>query len=157
MTFILSSSSFRHQGPIPRRNTGQGEDLSPPLSWSGIPQGAESLALVIRDPDVPDPDAPERTWIHWIVLNLPPVAARLTQGVDPLDLPNGSRLGWNDWQRTRYGGPMPPRGRHRYIHTLYALDLVLPGHGPLTEPQLCTAMDGHVLETALLVGTYEQN
>jgi Raf kinase inhibitor-like YbhB/YbcL family protein len=96
------------------------------------------------------------TWVHWVLYNLPPTAGRLPEAVEPNTLPIGTREGLNDWKRTGYGGPCPPIGRHRYFHKLYALDTVLPDLGQPTKAQLETAMQGHVLAQAALVGTYEK-
>ena len=125
MTLLIKSSAFDHGGPIPTVYTCEGKDISPPLSWSGVPETARSLALVIDDPDAPDPNAPEMTWIHWILINIPPHAHSLSEGVAPEELPPGTIAGLNDWRRVGYGGPCPPTGRHRYFHKLIALDTVL--------------------------------
>jgi Raf kinase inhibitor-like YbhB/YbcL family protein len=121
-----------------------------------VPPGTKSLALVVDDPDAPDPRAPKMTWVHWILYNLPPGATGLVEGVRPGDLPGGTREGVNDWGRTGYGGPCPPIGRHRYFHKLYALDLVLPDLLRPTKAKLEKAMEGHILGRAELVGTYEK-
>jgi Raf kinase inhibitor-like YbhB/YbcL family protein len=156
MTLSLTSPSFVPGGPIPSLFTCEGKDLSPRLDWSGAPPDTKSLALVVDDPDAPDPRAPKMTWVHWILYNLPPGATGLVEGVRPGDLPAGTREGVNDWRRTGYGGPCPPIGRHRYFHKLYALDLVLPDLLRPTKAQLEKAMEGHILARAELVGTYEK-
>jgi Raf kinase inhibitor-like YbhB/YbcL family protein len=156
MTLSLSSPSFAPGGEIPSLFTCEGTDLSPRLDWSGVPPGAKSLALVVDDPDAPDPRAPKITWVHWILYNLPPAAGGLTEGVRPGDFPGGTREGVNDWGRTGYGGPCPPIGRHRYFHKLYALDLVLPDLLRPTKAKLEKAMEGHILARAELVGTYQK-
>ena len=151
----ISSSAFAAGGAIPSRYTCEGDDVSPPLAWSGVPAGAKSLALVIADPDAPDPAAPRMTWVHWVLYNLPPTAGGLAEAV--ADLPPGTREGQNDWRRTGYGGPCPPVGRHRYFHRLYALDTVLPDlHAP-TRARLEEAMRAHILAEAELVGTYAKH
>lgn len=155
MALTLRSTAFRDGGEIPTAYTGEGKDASPPLAWSGIPAGTKSLALVVDDPDAPDPRAPKTTWVHWVVVDIPPDVAELPEGSDGAKLPKGARAGKNDWKRTGYGGPMPPIGRHRYFHKLYALDCTLPDlHAP-TKAELERAMRGHVLGEAVLVGTYE--
>ncbi|GAB4263674.1 MAG: YbhB/YbcL family Raf kinase inhibitor-like protein [Deferrisomatales bacterium] len=155
MAMTLRSTAFPPGGEIPSRYTCDGEDLSPPLSWSGVPEGAKSLALIVDDPDAPDPAAPRMTWVHWVLYNLPPSAGGLPEGVGRL--PEGTREGLNDWKRTGYGGPCPPIGRHRYVHKLYALSEVLPDLGAPTKAQLERAMEGKVLERAELVGTYQRS
>jgi hypothetical protein len=153
----LISSAFVHQGEIPRTCTCDGEDLSPPLAWSGVPAGTKSLALIVDDPDAPDPKAPKRVYVHWVLYDIPPGAGGLPGGIDPAHLPAGTREGLNDWGRTGYGGPCPPIGRHRYFHKLYALDRVLPDLKRPTKAQLLTAMEGHVLASAELIGTYQRH
>ena len=127
------------------------------LAWSGVPEGTKSLALIVDDPDAPDPAAPKRTWVHWVLYNLPPEAGGLDAAASPDLLPLGARQGRNDWGRTGYGGPCPPIGRHRYFHKLYALDTVLPDLGEPTKAALEKAMQGHVLGKSELVGTYEKD
>ena len=154
MSLRISSSAFEPNGSIPSRHTCEGEDVSPPLAWSGAPAGTKSLALVVDDPDAPDPDAPQMTWVHWVLYNLPADATGLPEGARAL--PSGTREGRNDWKRTGYGGPCPPIGRHRYYHKLYALDAVLPDLGAATKPEVEAAMTGHVLAHAEWMGTYEK-
>lgn len=153
MALTLTSSAFRPDQPIPARYTCDGEDTSPPLTWTGVPAGTRSLALIIDDPDAPDPKHPRQVWVHWVVYNLPPDATGLVEGTAQ---PPGTKVGRNDWQRADYGGPCPPIGRHRYFHKLYALDTVLPDLKHPTKSQLEQAMKGHVLEQAELVGLYQR-
>ena len=153
---ILTSPAFIEQGVIPQRYTCEGANVSPPLAWGGIPPGAVSLVLIVDDPDAPDPLAPLLTWVHWLLYNLPPTADGLAEGIAPAALPAGTLEGLNDWQRTGYGGPCPPIGRHRYFHKLYALDTRLPDLHHPSKLQLKRAMTGHVLATAELVGTYQK-
>lgn len=157
MALALTSSAFTHKGAIPRIHTCQGKDISVPLAWSGLPPGTKSLALVIDDPDAPDPAAPKMTWVHWVLYNIPPDATGLPQGVKPASLPPGTREGLNDWKRTGYGGPCPPIGTHRYFHKLYALDVVLADLDKPTKAQLDHAMKGHVLAQFELIGTYKKD
>jgi hypothetical protein len=154
MALTLRSSGFEHLGKIPRIHTCEGEDVSPPLSWTDPPPSTKSFALVVEDPDAPDPDAPKMIWVHWVLYNLPANARGLDEGVSRL--PEGTLEGRNDWKRTGYGGPCPPIGRHRYFHKLYALDTELPDLGRPTRAQLLTAMDGHILGGAELIGTYQK-
>ena len=156
MTLTLTSPAFFHGQAIPLEHTCDGQDISPPLAWEGLPPGTKSLALIVDDPDAPDPAAPKMTWVHWILYNLPPTATSLPQGVGEGNLPAGTREGLNDWKRAGYGGPCPPIGRHRYFHKLYALDVTLPDLGVPTKATLEKAMTGHVLANAELVGTYER-
>ncbi|TAK09951.1 MAG: YbhB/YbcL family Raf kinase inhibitor-like protein [Candidatus Manganitrophaceae bacterium] len=157
MSLTLQSSAFPNQGEIPRRYTCDGEERSPPLAWSGLPEGTKSLVLIVDDPDAPDPTAPRRTWVHWVLYNIPPSAAGLPEGMPPRAFPKGALPGLNDWQRTGYGGPCPPIGRHRYFHKLYALDIVLPDLDRPTKAVVEKAMKGHILAQAELVGTYERS
>ena len=155
MPLSLTSPAFSHGGAIPERYTCDGSDVSPPLAWSGVPEGTKSLALVVDDPDAPNPKAPKLTWVHWVLYNLPPTASALPEGVEAL--PAGAGQGLNDWKRPGYGGPCPPIGRHRYFHKLYALDTVFTGLGIPTKSKLLDAMEGHVLAQAELVATYEKS
>jgi Raf kinase inhibitor-like YbhB/YbcL family protein len=150
----LSSPAFDSLGPIPKRYTCEGADLAPPLQWTGVPPVAKSLALIVDDPDAPDPAAPKQTWVHWVVIDLPPNSTGLPQGGKPL--PAGAREGLNDWHRTGYGGPCPPIGRHRYFFKLYALDTWLSGLRQPTKAQVEHAMQGHIVAQAELVGTYQK-
>ena len=156
MALSLSSPVFNHTGPIPKLYTCQGKDISPRLNWSGLPNGTKSVALIVDDPDAPDPAAPTRVWVHWVLYNIPASATGLPEAVNSTGLPNGTRQGRNDWDRTGYGGPCPPIGRHRYFHKLYALDVVLPDLKQPTKAILLEAMEGHVLEEAELMGTYQK-
>jgi Raf kinase inhibitor-like YbhB/YbcL family protein len=153
----LTSTAFAAGASIPSRYTCDGEDVSPPLAWGDPPRGAKSFALVVDDPDAPDPKAPRVRWVHWVVYDLPADARALPEAVrSAADLPAGARMGRNDWKNAAWGGPCPPIGRHRYVFTLYALDAVLGERGTLTRGALETAIAGHVLAQAELVGTYER-
>ena len=156
MPLSLTSPAFQERGEIPSAHTCEGADTAPPLAWSGVPADVKSLALVVDDPDAPDPKAPKRTWVHWVLYDIPPESAGLPAAVTSKNLPRGAREGTNDWNRTGYGGPCPPIGRHRYFFKLYALDTVLSDRGALTKMQLEKAMEGHVLAKAELVGTYQK-
>lgn len=156
MSFKLISSAFEHGAAIPSVYTCDGDDVSPPLSWSGIPEGTQSLALLVDDPDAPDPAAPKMVWVHWVLYNLPPSTRELARAADSEDLTSVARHGLNDWKRADYGGPCPPIGRHRYFFKLYALDTELTDLEDPTGPALQRAIEGHVLATATLMGTYER-
>ena len=150
----LTSPAFKHMGEIPKKYTCDGEDVSPPLVWEGVPDGTKSLALIVDDPDAPDPRAPRMTWVHWVLYNLPPSTRGLEEGA--VTLPPGTLQGRNDWGRTGYGGPCPPIGRHRYFFNLYALDTILPDLGSPTKKALLEAMEGHIIEKTELIGTYKR-
>ncbi|MFO1314373.1 MAG: YbhB/YbcL family Raf kinase inhibitor-like protein [Burkholderiales bacterium] len=157
MPLVLTSTAFAANAEIPARYTCEGADVSPPLAWTGVPAGTRSLALIVDDPDAPDPRAPRMVWVHWILYDLPPTAAGLAEAVARGALPGGTREGTNDWKRTGYGGPCPPIGRHRYFHKLYALDRVIGDLGHPDKAALERAMLGHVLAHAELVGTYRKS
>jgi Raf kinase inhibitor-like YbhB/YbcL family protein len=154
MALAITSTAFVHGGEIPVAHTCEGRDTSPPLAFSDVPAAAKSLALIVDDPDAPDPRAPRMTWVHWVLHDLPPSTSGLAEAVKRL--PPGARDGLNDWKRTGYGGPCPPIGRHRYFFKLYALDAVLGDLGTPTKAKLEAAMKGHVLAQAELVGTYQK-
>ena len=156
MSLVLTSSAFTHQGSIPQQYTCQGRDVSPPLSWSGAPEGTKGFVLIVDDPDAPDPAAPKRTWVHWVLYAIPATATNLAEGIASAKLPAGTREGTNDWNRPGFGGPCPPVGRHRYFHKLYALDVELPDLGPARKAEVEKAMDGHVLAKTELIGTYQK-
>jgi len=150
----ITSSAFQHQGTIPKLYTCEGKDISPPLTWIGIPAGAKSLVLIVDDPDAPDPAAPKMTWVHWVLYNLPVTSTGLNEAAQTL--PAGTLEGVNNWLRTGYGGPCPPIGRHRYFHKLYALDVMLPDLKMPTKQMLEQAMQGHIIEEVHLIGTYQK-
>ena len=153
---LLESKAFTHGGEIPSKHTCEGDDISPALSWGDAPEGARTLALIVDDPDAPDPAAPKMTWVHWVLYDIPPDTRGLPEGVSNDKLPPGTKNGVNDWKRTGYGGPCPPVGRHRYFHKLYALDIALPNLKNPTKAELEKAMRGHVLDEATLMGTYQK-
>lgn len=148
----LTSSAFAPGAEIPARYTEDGADVSPPLAWSGVPPGTQSLALIVDDPDAPDPAHPKRTWVHWVLADLPPEVTRLPEGVEYIP---GGEIGVNDWNNTGWNGPAPPIGRHRYVFKLYALDCKLGLEHP-SKPQVERALAGHVLAEAQLIGTYRR-
>jgi Raf kinase inhibitor-like YbhB/YbcL family protein len=153
MPLTLSSLAFAHRGHIPAQYTCDGANTPPPLQWSTVPAGAKSLALIVDDPDAPDPQAPTHTFVHWVLYNLPPS----TTGLDETrPLPAGTREGTNDSKRAGYIGPCPPIGCHRYFFKLYALDAMLANLGSAPKRDLEAAMRAHVIEHAELVGLYER-
>lgn len=153
---VISSPSFANNEPIPSEHTCEGADTSPELVWSGAPAATRSFALIVDDPDAPDPRAPKRTWVHWVLYNLPADTRGLPANAEEHGLPRNTGVGRNDSHGTGYSGPCPPIGRHRYFHKLYALDTVLPDLGHPTKERLLQAMKGHVVGEAQLVGTYEK-
>lgn len=150
----LTSSAFRDHETIPRPYTCEGEDLSPPLAWSDVPADARSLVLIVDDPDAPDPAASQRTWVHWVLYDIPPTLTGLAEGAAGR-LPPDIRAGTNDFRRTRYGGPCPPVGKHRYFFKLYALDKTLGDIRGADKHSVERAMRGHVLAQAELLGLYQ--
>lgn len=156
MDMTIESPAFEHNGEIPAVYTCDGRDISPELRWSGVPEDARSLLLIVDDPDAPDPDAPKMTWVHWVLYDIPADATGLPEDVAPDDLPDGTRHGTNNWERTGYGGPCPPIGRHRYFFKLYALDKELGNLGGPTSDELTEAMEDHVLAQTQLIGTYSR-
>ena len=153
VTMKLSSPAFVDGGFIPEKHTCEGEDLSPPLSWSDLPEGTKSLTLICEDPD-----APMGTWVHWVIFNIPPDSDGLPEGV-PQDgeLPDGTRQGINDFGRIGYNGPCPPPGKaHRYYFKLYALDAKLELNPGVTEDQVLRKIEGHILAQAQLMGRYQR-
>lgn len=152
MTLELTSIAFSEGQPIPARYTCTGEDISPPLAWRGAPPGTQSFALIMDDPD-----APGRTWVHWVVFNLPASATGLPAAIrSDGDLPGEAVHGQNSWRRNDYGGPCPPSGTHRYFFKLYALDTTLDLAPGATKQQVLDALAGHVLAEGQLMGTYKK-
>jgi Raf kinase inhibitor-like YbhB/YbcL family protein len=152
--FEVASKAFHNEGEIPARHTCEGEDVSPELEWTGVPEGTRSCVLIVDDPDAPDPNAPKMVWVHWVLYNLPHDSRGLPEGVPAESLPEGTCEGRNDWKTTGWGGPCPPIGRHRYYFRLYALDCRLPDRGALGRAELDEMMQGHILAEATLMGTY---
>lgn len=149
----ITSSAFKMGSPIPKKYTGDGPDVSPPLSWEGVPQEAKSLALISDDPD-----APVGTWVHWVIFNIPPTEKGLPEGIPKQEvLPNGAKQGLNDFRKIGYNGPAPPPGKpHRYYFKLYALDTMLNLPSGVKKADLLKAMEGHILATAEYMGTYQR-
>ena len=146
----VTSSAFAAGAAIPKRFTGTGEDLSPPLDIGGVPAGTKELALICDDPDAPRAEP----WVHWVLTGLPPSATHFDEG----RVPAGAVLGKNDFGRLGYGGPMPPRGHgtHHYHFAIYALDVALGLRPGATRAEVVAAMQGHILARGELVGTFER-
>lgn len=157
MALTLTSPVFRHGDAIPQRSSCEGDDVSPPLKWTGIPAGTKSPSLIVNDPDAPDPAAPKRSWVHWVLYNLPVESTGLAEGVGRTDLPAGTLEGLNDWKKPGYGGPCPPVGKHRSFFKLYALAGVLEDLDQPTKQALEKAMQGHMLAEAELMGVSKKH
>jgi len=152
MNLKIYSSAFEDGGMIPSKYTCDGADISPPLAWSGLPEGTKSIAI-IND----DPDAPMGTWVHWVIYNIPPTAQGLAEDIKRVEkLPDGTLQGKNSWGRIGYGGPCPPGGTHRYFFKIYALDKMLNLKPGATKEELLTAMKGHILAQAQFYGKYSR-
>ena len=152
MVIKVLSSAFQEGGMIPADYTCDGRNISPPLSWSGIPEKVVTLALICDDPD-----APVGTWVHWVLYNLPASAKELPAGVPPQEkLASGAVQGKNDFRKPGYGGPCPPGGTHRYYFKLYALDKALDLKPGATKKELLKAMEGHILAEGQLMGRYKR-
>jgi Raf kinase inhibitor-like YbhB/YbcL family protein len=151
----FSSTAFSAGGEIPARHTCQGPNVSPPFQVGGLPPGTKSLAVIVDDPDAPDPAAPKMTWVHWVLYNISPQTKALGEAITARDLP-GALEGLNDWKETGYRGPCPPVGKHRYFHKLYALDVMLADLHKPTKAALEKAMQGHVLAKTEWMGVYQK-
>jgi hypothetical protein len=150
MNLEVKSTAFQEGAMIPKLYTCDGQDISPPLSWSGVPAEAKSIALIMDDPD-----APRGTWVHWVLFNIPPDTKGLPENMHrPPSLPDGSKHGNNSWPKLGYGGPCPPSGIHRYYFKVYALDTVLTYQAGITKAQLLKAMESHILAEGQLMGRY---
>ena len=152
MSIQITSTAFADGGLIPSQYTCDGEDISPPLTWSGIPDETKSLALISDDPD-----APGRTWVHWVVYDLPPDSTGLPEGIPATEtISGGGTQGKTDFGRIGYGGPCPPSGTHRYFFKLYALDTTLSLLPGTDKAQLESEMDGHILAQTELMGKFSK-
>lgn len=152
MAFELTSTAFKPGGAIPSKYTCDGNDVSPPLTWSGAPAGTKTFAIIADDPD-----APVGTWVHWVAWNIPASAGSTQEGLDTsVSLSDGTKQGITDFKRHGYGGPCPPSGTHRYFFKLYALDAALELSETATKKELEAFMRGHVLAEASLMGTYSR-
>lgn len=150
MTLQVTSAAFGHGNAIPVRFTAEGSDIAPPLQWSPPPPGTKSIAILVEDPDAPNPDAPQRTFVHWVVTGVPAAVTSIDG-----ELPEGAVAGTNDAGERAYMGPNPPIGRHRYFFRVFALDIELRSPG-ITKQELISAIQGHVLARGELIGTYER-
>jgi len=152
MEIKITSTAFSEGSMIPKRYTCDGEDISPPLGWSGVPEGTKSLALICDDPD-----APMGIWVHWVLFNIPASVKDLPDSLPPAEaLENGAKHGENDFGKLGYGGPCPPGGTHRYYFKLYALDMQITLKSGITKAQLLKAVEGHILAEGQLVGKYKR-
>lgn len=150
MPFTLKSPAFSEGGSIPRQHTCDGTDVSPALSWSGAPEKTRAFALIVDDPD-----APRKTWVHWVVFDLPADSAGLPEAVPAREsIASGGSQGVNDFGKVGWGGPCPPSGTHRYVFTLYALDGPLALSARSRKENVLRAMEGHVLAQTRLIGRY---
>jgi Raf kinase inhibitor-like YbhB/YbcL family protein len=156
MSMIITSPSFMRDSAIPARHTCDGVNISPLLKWTGVPAGTKSLALIVDDPDAPNPEEPRMTWVHWVLYNIPPDTNGLPESIAAEGLPRGTLQGLNDWHDTGYKGPCPPIGKHRYFFKLYALDTLLPDLKHPAKAALEKAMRGHVLVQSELIGLYQR-
>ena len=152
MAITITSTVFTEGGMIPQDYTCDGEDISPPLTWSSVPDGTKSLALICDDPD-----APMGTWVHWVLFDIPAHIMELPTKIPPEKIiQNGAKHGMNDFRKLGYGGPCPPGGTHRYYFKLYALDTEINLEAGITKAQLLKAMEGHILAEGQLMGRYSR-
>lgn len=156
MTINLTSSAFEANGSMPIKYTCEGTNISPPLTWAGAPPTTKSFALILEDPDAPDPAKPTRVVSHWVAYNIPATATKLAENASKNGMPAGSAQGLNEGKKPGYMGPCPPIGRHRYFFKLFALDTVLAGLDKPTKADLEKAIQGHVVGNAQLIGTYQK-
>jgi Raf kinase inhibitor-like YbhB/YbcL family protein len=147
-TLSVTSSAFQPNGEIPKEHTCEGGDQQPPLAWSGAPAATKSYAVIVDDPDAPDPAAPKQTWVHLVVSNIPAAVTSMPA--------KSGVAGKNDFGKLGWGGPCPPIGRHRYFFKVYALDADNLGREGMTNAELLTAINGHVLAKGELIGTYQK-
>jgi Raf kinase inhibitor-like YbhB/YbcL family protein len=152
LKLTITSAAFEQGGMIPKKYTGDAENISPPLAWSEIPGQAKSLALIVDDPDAPSGD-----WVHWVVYNMPATMKEMPEDIGPDErVPGIGIQGKNDFGKIGWGGPYPPSGTHRYFFRLYALDVVLDDLPGLTKKQLLAAIQGHILAQGELMGQYKR-
>jgi len=148
-TLTVTSTAFTHEGTIPALYSCDGEDISPPISWSNVPEETESFVLICDDPDAIG------TWVHWVVFNIPGSATGLPEDVpDGKPLAGGGMHGENSWGDPGYGGPCPPMGAHHYVFTVYALDTMLTLDAGASKRNVLDAMSGHILGKGELIGVY---
>jgi len=157
MTITITSTAFNNGEAIPKKYTGEGQDVSPPLQWSGVPKDAKELALICDDPDAPRAEP----WVHWVIYSIQPNTSGLPEAIpaqDKINEPNGAQQGTNDFKKIGYNGPMPPKahGVHHYRFHLYVLNSSLNLSPKETKKTLLDAMKGHVIAEGQLIGTYER-
>lgn len=153
----VTSTSFPPNGSMPAKYTCEGDDVSPSLEWSDPPPATKSIAVIVDDPDAPDPAAPKKVFVHWVLYDIPPSTKQIPEGAkSAASVGGGARDGKNDFGQAGWRGPCPPKGRHRYFHKVYALDTVFPDLGQPTKAELEKAMSGHVLAKGERIGTYEK-
>src|SRR3989449_8210690 len=155
MPLTLTSPAFGPKAEIPAVHTCEGADTSPPLEWSGVPGRAKSLALIVDDPDAPDPKEPKMTYVHWVLYNLPPATARLAEGAARGGLPPGTREGKNDWKRTGYGGAPPPHRPHPHFFKPYPPPPPLPRPRAPPKAPAAKGHGGHLVAEGAPVGSYQ--
>ncbi|MEJ2103299.1 MAG: YbhB/YbcL family Raf kinase inhibitor-like protein [Ignavibacteriaceae bacterium] len=153
MEIKLTSIAFREGDYVPKKFTCDGENVSPPLDWNGVPAEAKSIALICDDPD-----APMGTWVHWVIFNIPSSTNKLSEKV-PTDkvLEDGTTQGSNDFRKIGYGGPCPPGGTHRYYFKIYALDKRIELAPGATKGELLHEMNGHIIAEGMLMGKYSRS
>ena len=149
MAIKVTSTAFKDGEIIPKQYTCDGNDISPPLTWSGAPQETKSIALICDDPD-----APVGTWVHWVMYDIPASVRELAEGAK--SLPAGAKQGINDFRKLDYGGPCPPGGTHRYFFKVYALDTMLNIREGASKAELLKAMEGHIVGQGQLIGRYKR-
>lgn len=153
MVIQIISSAFEEGGIIPKQYTCDGENISPLLKWSSVPEGTKTITLICDDPD-----APAGTWVHWGIFNIPAEIMEIKEKISTeKELPNGTKQGINDFGKIGYGGPCPPPGAaHRYFFKVYALDMVIDLNPGATKSELVKAMEGHILSEGKLMGKYSR-
>ena len=158
MSLAVTSSAFQHGGSIPARYTCEGQDVSPPLTWSGAPANTKTFALIVDDPDAPDPARPQRVYVHWVVYCIPATATSLKENASKSGMPKGAVQGKNDFHKLGFGGPCPPPGpAHRYFFKLYALAAPVELKPGASKGDIEQAISGRVLASAQLMGTYARS
>jgi Raf kinase inhibitor-like YbhB/YbcL family protein len=152
MSVKITSNAFNEGGMIPARYTCDGQNVSPPLAWTGTPENCKSLALICDDPD-----APVGVWVHWVLFNIPVGVTELPENISPDKiLKNGALQGKNDFRKIGYGGPCPPGGMHRYFFKIYALDTEIQLGPGSTKAEVLKAMEGHILDKGQLICKYRR-
>lgn len=149
---VITSGAFEHEGTIPDAYSCDGADISPELNWTGVPEGTQSLVLILDDPD-----APGGTFTHWVIYNIPADATGLEENIPKIaTLASGALQGRNSFGSIGYGGPCPPLGQsHRYFFKLYALDITLDLGSGASKAQVLAAMEGHILAEAEIMGNFQ--